>query len=366
MRMSVLNLSQYGGGDSYAEMNGGTLTSAGTFYLPYGTNSATFHMKNGVFRRTFVNNQSYQFYIGGQSANSGPGAFIQSGGVVTNDQGLYLGRLSTNHVGRYEISGGMLESSTKDLSIAKTRVAEFCLKGSAPVVNLRSFNATTNEFLLQFILDKSLDHLAPVNFTYDRAYRCGHLRVGMDGGVVLTDTNVFAVLQWATGTSASYGDYISTPDTNMWTTSLKTSSPAASSITLSDGYKQADLSIGGTTSAAFAEHAMGHVTVANINTNRLLGLVVRMAVNEQAKSVTNLVEDFIAAGYTNSVVESFGSYDLKLVIPPDCVVDKTVRTPSIFAWDFTDPTTGVTNATVTGVSFEMELPPAMGTMLLLQ
>ena len=352
--------------DSEAVMNDGSLIVAGRFLVPDGTNAATFHMKGGYLTRTYVPNQSYMFYIGGATASSGPGSFIQSGGVVTNSETMYLGRYSTNHVGRYEISGGTLDSQVKDVAIEKTRVAEFCVKGSAPVINLRSFNAKTNEFSLEFVLDKSPEHLAPVNFTYDRAYRCGHLHVGMDGGVLLSKTNQFTLLRWTNGYVASSYDYLSRPDTNMWTEEVTADSPRASRITLSDGYKQADLSIGGTSSASFAEHAMGHVTVANLSTNRLTGLVIRMDVNEQAKSVSNLVADMIAAGYTNSVVESFGDYDLKLVIPPDCVVDKSVESPSIFAWDFTDPTTGVTNATVTAVSVEMEQSPAMGTLLMLQ
>jgi hypothetical protein len=346
-----------------AEISSG-ITNCNTINMG-GGDYGTLRVSGGILTRLEVSNQSYMYYVGGASANSGPGTFIQTGGVWTNDTNIYLARYSTNHVGRYEISGGILYSPIRDLNIPKTRVAEFRLTGSAPDVTFRALNSGTNEFLLEFVLDKSPEHLAPIKFT-GGAYRCGHLRVGMDGGVVLSQTNAFTLMKWLSANPSLSYDYLSRPDSNMWVESLTTVSPRKSLITLSDGYKQADLGIGGTTSAIFAERAMGHVTVANISTNRLLGLVVRMAVNEQAENVTNLVEDMIAAGYTNSVVESSGSYDLKLVIPLEYVVDKSVISSSIFAWDFTDPTTGVTNATVTAVSFELEHPPAMGTILLLQ
>jgi len=90
---------------------------------------------------------------------------------------------------------------------------------------------------------------------------------------------------------------------------------------------------------------------------------VRLAVNEKAKTVSALVADLVAAGYTNSVAEVSGAYNIKVVLPPDCVVDKTIKSPSYFAWDFTDVTTSVTNATITAVKVERILPPPTGTMI---
>jgi hypothetical protein len=65
-------------------------------------------------------------------------------------------------------------------------------------------------------------------------------------------------------------------------------------------------------------------------------------------TVTNLVARMIAAGYTNSVAESAPPYDLRVVIPRAYL---TTNNPSYFAWDFTDVSTGVTNATVSRVGF---------------
>ena len=351
--------------DAYAQMTGGNLTVNGKFLVPDGTNAATFYMRGGYLERTYAANQSYMFYIGGAAADSGPGNFIQTGGVVTNSEGIYLGRSSTNHVGRYEISGGTLNSQTSQLIVEKHRVAAFRLKGSAPVVNLAYIRAVTNEFLLEYVLDKSPAHLAPIRFVAE-GYRCGHLRVGFDGGVLLTQTNAFTLIDSPSTQIKTWGtpvlDYITRPDTNMWTEALA-SGNKQSRITLANGYKQADLEIGGTLSASFAEQAMGHVTLANLSTNRLLGLAVRLAVNEKAKTVSALVADLVAAGYTNSVAEVSGVYDIKVVLPPDCVVDKTVKTPSYFAWDFTDVTTSVTNSTITAVKIERMLPPPTGTMI---
>ena len=348
--------------DGIVEMMGGKLTVKSSFNLPSGTNSGTFYMKGGTFTMQ-DHNWAYMFYVGGMNADSGPGYFIQTGGIVTNQLGLYLGRNSTNHVGRYAISGGTLASPTQPLQIPKSRVAAFRLKGSAPIVNLQYIAATTNEFLLEYVLDKSPAHLAPITF-FAQGYRCGHLRVGFDGGVLLTQTNAFTLIDSPSNIFNTWSgyDYITRPDTNMWTEALAAGNKQ-SRITLANGYKQADLEIGGTLSASFAEQAMGHVTLANLSTNRLLGLAVRLAVNEKAKTVSALVADLVAAGYTNSVAEVSGVYDIKVVLPPDCVVDKTVKTPSYFAWDFTDVTTSVTNATITAVKIERMLPPPTGTMI---
>lgn len=137
----------------------------------------------------------------------------------------------------------------------------------------------------------------------------------------------------------------------MWTEAT-TNAGYVSRITLANGYKQADLDLKGTTSASFAARAMGHVTVANVQTNRLIELHARLAVTPGDKTLEQLAADLVAAGYTNSVVESSGPYNLRVAIPADCVVDRTVQSPSYFAWDFTDPTTLATNATVTAVSLE--------------
>jgi hypothetical protein len=62
-------------------------------------------------------------------------------------------------------------------------------------------------------------------------------------------------------------------------------------------------------------------------------------------TLTNLAAQLVTAGYTNSAAETSG---LRVVIPR---VYLTTNNPSFFMWDFTDVSTGVTNATVNGLKF---------------
>ena len=361
-RLGTLTLGSSGTGT--VEMTSGSLTVSG-LSMPAAGGTGTFLLKGGTLKSAYRLNRSHLFYVGGKDPGMGPGYLLQSGGsllVDTNAAAFNLGR------GLYEISGGELNSPDYPMSIrnlAMPDVPVFRVKGSAPTVAIRNFNAGSSKtypFLLQFVLDKSPEHLANVDFTASDAYRCGHLRVGLDGGVVLSQANSFALLKWGSlSTSAANGDYLSRPDADMWTSTLKTTSPAEDRITLADGYKQADLDVRGTTRASFAARAMGHVTVANVRTNGLVELHARLAVTPGDKTLEQLAADLVAAGYTNSVVESSGPYNLRVAIPPDCVVDKSVQSPSYFIWDFTDPTTLATNATVTAVSMEVvrETPPTL-------
>jgi hypothetical protein len=95
-----------------------------------------------------------------------------------------------------------------------------------------------------------------------------------------------------------------------------------------------------------------------------------MAVQAGAKTVDQVVADFVAAGYTNSAVETEGDYNVKLVIPAADVVDRSVAPLSSFAWDFTQTLSitnvesVVTNATVTALELEYTKLPYPGTLIL--
>lgn len=348
------------GGTGTVEMTSGSLTVTG-FRMPDSAGPGFFYLKGGTLQSAYKPGWSSQFRFGSATAGYGPGTFIQTGGTVlvdTNSQAFKLG------YGLYEISGGTLSCPAYDVTIENLtmpNVPALRVKGSAPIVNVRRFAATTNPFLLQFVLDKSPAHVTNINFKWDQAYRCGHLRMGVDGGVVLSQTNAFTLLAWPGWWNLTY-DYLSRPDPNMWT-EYSNAVTYVSRVALANGYKQADLDMKGTKSTSFAQRAKGHVTLANVQTNRLIEMIVRMALTPAGKSVSNLVADMVAAGYTNSAVEDSGLYNVKLAIPASNVVDKATRTPSYFIWDFTDPTTLATNATLTDIGFEYYLPPPLGTVI---
>jgi len=241
------------------------------------TTPSVFLMKGGLLalRTTSYN----QFYLGGD-ANSVPNSqsqvpvtFIQTGGVVSNTA-VVLSRASTNAVTRYEISGGALAPNFR-FQINVPDVSELCIKGSAPDLTMGYIIANDDNFLLECVLDKSLGHLAPMQFTSTSGYRCGHLRARLDGGVMLSATNDFTVMKKLNGTFDDTRNYLSVPDESLWVTSL-VAGATESAVKLTG--KQADLAMNGQKSAAFTGVPMGHVTVAGLTTNHLIELVVRMQV----------------------------------------------------------------------------------------
>jgi len=342
----------YGG---QVELDGGSLTLDKLSLSTGATKSGppSFRMTDGLFvskTNTTLN---------------GGAPFVQTGGVISNSEYYVYG--SSNNVGRFEISGGRFVVTPLNYALFNSGTSEFRLKGSAPQVYLNRFSYVGGQpksFLLAFVLDKSPAHLAPVNFTGSDGYRCGHLRVALDGGAVLARTNVFALL---TGVKTTGFNYLSTPDVGMWTETLANQT---SRVTLASGYKKGTLGMGGmVTAGPFDPAPMGHVEVSNLSTYRLVELNVRLAVQAGAKTVDEVVADMVAAGYTNSVAEAEGGYNVKLVIPAEDVADRSAAPVSYFAWDFTrtpsvtNVAAVVTNATVTAVKLEYTKLPSLGTML---
>lgn len=143
-----------------------------------------------------------------------------------------------------------------------------------------------------FTLDKSPAHLAPVTFTGTDGYECGHLRVGLDGGVLLSQTNAFSVL---TGVKSGQFGFLSKPVASMWDV---TKEGESSRITLAGGGNKGLLDMRGTpATGVFEAVPMGHVTVQNVSTNRLIQLSVRMAVQAGAQTLSEVVAGMVAAGY---------------------------------------------------------------------
>jgi len=339
------------------DLDGGVI-ACDALDLPAGTAGArpTVRIRDGRFGQK-----------GNLAVNAGQW-FVQSGGEVTN-AGFYVYG-SSAQVARFEISGGTFTVAPANYAIFNSGTSEFRLKGSAPRVTIPMFSYVgggLKEFLLEYTLDKSPAHLAPVNFT-GNAYRCGHLRLALDGGALLLRTNTFAVM---TGVTSATHNYTSLPDSGMW--SVQTLLNTTSSVALASGYKKGALGMGGTVTAGpFAPLPMGHVEVSNLSTYRLVDLNVRLAVQAGAKTVDEVVADMVAAGYTNSVVEAEGDYNVKLVIPAEDVADRSVAPVSYFAWDFTrtpgitNVAAVVTNATVTAVKLEYTKLPPLGTMIRVQ
>jgi T5SS/PEP-CTERM-associated repeat protein len=350
------SLGSHSGGTGTVEMTGGNLDVGILSVGAADPSLGTFYMRGGN-----LTVHQYGFFLG--AAQNAVGRFYQSGGDV-NAQTVYLGRSGSNRTGRYEISGGSLTANIITIENANTNTGAFRLTGSAPEVNIQYLrNDSRNPFLLEFVLDKSPSHLTNLTFT-GSGYRTGHLRVGLDGGVLLTATNNFTLLHAAYLNSTD--DYNSEPDPNMWTEALVENVDGGtddeSQITLANGYKMGDLDMNGTLLASFAgtPRAMGHVTLANLDTSRMPeGLAIFMDVDTASYGNTdaNLAAEMVAAGYEGSEDINEPPYDVRVVIPKAYATDGS----AYFAWDFTDVTTGATNATVSAVSFSTW--PILGTVV---
>jgi hypothetical protein len=106
------------------------------------------------------------------------------------------------------------------------------------------------------------------------------------------------------------------------------------------------------------------VAVANLNTNRMNeGLAVYLDVDatNYNNTVTNLVAGLVTAGYTDSSEEASSDYNLRVIIPKAYLSNGS----SDFIWDFTDTSTGTTNATVSGLRF-VNWPVCTGTIFIFQ
>ncbi|MDD4017726.1 MAG: hypothetical protein PHV28_07245 [Kiritimatiellae bacterium] len=348
------------GADSYFEQTDGCLTvDLIDLVAGAGPSATEFKMKGGILDCKV------------KSAFYGGGTFVQTGGVVSNKLFYVLGNAA--QVARFEISGGQFTiQSPNNFAVFNTNGCELCVKGSLHDIQFNMFSYTdgvVKPFLMEYILDRTPGHISPIKFTGSGGYACGHLRVALDGGVLLSGTNKFTLLYASQALSFDkYGGYISVPDTDMWNVTLE--NYKSSCVTLAEGGYKGALTMGATQALGpFAATPMGHVMLTNMQTNRLANLVIRMAVQAGAKPVAEVVADMMSAGYTDSTVETSGVYNVKLSIPVADVVDKAETTTSFFVWDFTktigiaDIDTVVTNALITSLAVEYDKLPPDGTVI---
>jgi hypothetical protein len=313
-------------------------------------NLGIYHMSNGLLQVA-----SATFYVGKDTGTVA--RFYQYGGLVTNSSSIYLGGSTTNSADAlYEIRGGTSHFASLIYTYSSTAV--FRVRGPDPVVRVSYFSNAYNNANWESVLDGKPEHIAASYWNSTGRSRGGYLKVGLNGGILLAKTNAFDLLTAPTLSTAAYA---STPDTNLWATTTNASfadaTRTAVRITLTNSL--ASLNMNGTKTASFSARARGYVTLANFNTNLMdegLAVYLNLDATTYGNTLTNLVAQLITAGYTNSAAESSG---LRAVIPKSYL---TTNNPSYFVWDFTDVSTGVTNATVSSLRF-LNWPATPGTVI---
>lgn len=281
---------------------------------------------------------------GGATANAegAPTTFTISGGVITNLYDgagtVYLGGNKNGHRSRLEISGtGTIDgrhSSTRQpyLKVLSRDTSELSIKGDACSVNFNELQKGEFNLLVEYILDKSPNHIAPLHLWRKNvsAGRTGDLRLRLDGGVLLTTNTQFTILKQM-NIDLSDADYDSKPDARLW--NVEKTAKREVSATLTDALASIAVRRGGSYKPVEAL-PMGSVDLVVGSTNRIRSVSVNLAlVDSQGATLGGddralLVANLHAAGYAAELTES----GVVIVFQSDELRANAVHR---FVWDFT-------------------------------
>ena len=299
-------------------------------------------MKGGTLTSTSTDS-GVGMMIGGDAyksdyrANMCPVVFTQTGGVVSNAMlSIKIASGSTNSVGRYVFAGGSIAAGTK-ITVA-SGFGELVFRGSAFDGRLTHNEGIGNAGgLVEFTLDKSPSHITNVYFSGQKAYAGGHLRVALDGGVLLTEPTEFLLIEKKSGTGRDLTNngstnFASTPDGTLWTTALGSGNLK---VTATMAAALGTVPANGETFAPESPSAVGSVQLTQLQVGQKLTVSMRVRDADghemSQDALDSLVAGLAAAGYTNSTADASASYNLTAVLPGDCVTATSER----FAWDFT-------------------------------
>ena len=325
------------------------------------------YVKQGDFCFGPPNNASMGPYVCDQTLRL-------KGGTITLPTG-YVKLGATGNTTRLEVSGGTLPSKTVLWYMVPGSV-EVAFKGSAYTADISGVHTntaggfTSNDVLLEFTLDKSPQHIRAVNMSGSNGggtytpRRCGNLRVKLDGGILFTDRDEFALLTTSHNNSTfndygGAGDFVSLPDATLWEEVLSSNSRTCSvrlaSTELATSWEDGSLVLP-------EAMPMGSIQLSGISTNYMGELKVSMSVTAAdgsalgADALASLKDGLVAAGYSNSTCSVGAQYNLTAAVPADAIGDGDRR----FVWDFTETkgiktvNTVVTNAVLSAVSFNAQ------------
>ena len=330
------------GPGSHVELVSGTISTWG-LDGGSGTEPALIEVKGGLFQ---YSNNGKPFAIGGDgssTAKAGNSVVLrQTGGTVDpSNATIILGSALTSGYGRYELAGGTLAPNSY-IEIKASGCGEFSIQGAAPVATTKQINASDYDFLMEYVLQREAPHIATLEMSR-KGYRCGHLRVRLDGGVLLTTTNEFALLR-ATGSTtllngdAPNHDYSSYPNAALWNTTLSADSRTAG---VSFTEPLATLAPQATYAPATPASA-GSVTLApGLPSEKIISAAVKLALTApdgtalSAEALAAFADALTKAGYEGSaVLDNDPAYQLSVGLPVTGF--SAEGTPVRFAWDFSE------------------------------
>lgn len=276
----------------------------------------------------------------GFSAAASNGNIIVNGGTFKAEQI----NIATGGSGRLEVSGNSFSATNIDL---KSGNATFRVVGPSANVLCTRYQNDSNTGSFECIISTNNGHFTPITCSSVIDMH-GHLKVGLDGGILMASSNTFDLMR---GEGDQGNTYASTPA--MWNINLITNAygtQEALRASLATGNLQASLDLNATGNASISSQAAGYITLANIDTTKLIrGLSVLLDV--QSGTINTVVQKLVDAGY-NAEAFSKDSYDIRVVLNTSDLSSGS----SFFAWDFTDVSSGVAYSHLNNIRFEVPKP----------
>lgn len=304
------------------------------------------YITGGNFTSNQVGNTALFIGLAG-STNPNQGLVVQTGGNFTTTSS---GWIQMSPGGTYQISGGnMSVGSNSTLAMyfnganATSLGSAFRVVGSgAQSINFGGLRYQTtddqNKAVWGFNLDNSGNHITKLNFLGNGnaggAFRRGTLEVRLEGGIMLSGTNSFVLLEAPfISTTSNYtnsADYTG-GTAKLWTQGIVDSTRDQLTVTLNTSASKGGLDFLGTQSLSFAPANYGFVELANINLDQTLEL----SLDVTGGTLAQFTDALTSAGIVWSA--GGGGYDVVLTLNP------SISGGSRFSWDLAsiDPSMGV-------------------------
>lgn len=281
------------------------------------------------------------------------GTVLQSGGAVATPA-LNIKALSSNTV--YEISGGSINANHAQAlctSYGGAMAGPFTFRvigaGATGIsfTGLRYAQAADPGYTTwAFVLDRVAPHITKVNITTSNysgpVLRTGsNLDVSLRGGVLLSGTNTFTLIQRISGTDTAWG----TGPGALWTDST-TGNKSAIRVTLAGAADKGSLDCSLNTSTSFTATAYGYLDLTNVDTGKPLEIALELGAGTLG-DLTAALDDAGIAWRT-----SRPGADIVLTL------DSSVSGDKYFAWDLSSIAGDLTIKRVWSGE-----PPPRGTMI---
>jgi hypothetical protein len=311
---------------------GGTQTGgSGTYSISGG--SLTISHANGI-------------QMGGNNNGSATSVFKQSGGVVTLGSLAVGANRSTGSSGSprvnnatYTISGGTLaiagnltQATTSTTGTLGSVNGTTKVVGSAATITVGgnvtlNHDGSKNTSTLSFAIDNG--GVSKINLTgTGTAALAGTLKAGFKGGIALTATDSFTLLEANTGNiSGSFG---TGPDSGLWTVATSSVGGGRDGVTLAlagAANKGGIAFTGSSADASFSASSTGYVTFTGLGAGDDINLYLAASAGT-GKSVSDLVTYLNSNGIAATAISENGYSVL--------VTTEASAASSWFAWDLRD------------------------------